>query len=294
MKHAVVTGATGYVGSNLCKYLLENNWTVSIIVRPTSKYTNLHDITDKITIFKYNDDLDQLILFFSNNPPDVVFHLASQVLVEHKPEDIDGLAKSNIQFGLHILEAMKNTRTKLLINTGTSWQNYHSDYYKPVNLYAATKEAFEALIQYYVSANYIRAITLKLFDTYGENDTRPKLINLLNTFSDNNELLNVSPGHQFIDLVHIDDVVRAYEAAYDYLLVHPVDYDTFGVGSENPIKLRELIATFERLTKKKLNIVWGGRAYREREVMKPWQSYKKLPNWKATISIEEGLLRYKQ
>jgi nucleoside-diphosphate-sugar epimerase len=293
MKHAIITGATGFVGSNLCRYLLKKQWKISIISRPTSNYNNLKDLTEQLNIFEYSGELEALVAFFKSTPVDVVYHLASQVVVDHQSDQIDHLVDSNITFGLHILEAMKESGHKLLINTGTYWQHYNSEGYNPVNLYAATKEAYEALIKYYVASEGVRAVTLKLFDTYGEMDQRPKLINLLHTFSDNKEVLKVSPGNQKIDLVHIDDVVKAYESAYNHLVNGSFDYETFGVSSGHPIPLRELISTFERVTQKKINVVWGGRPYRKREVMNPWQSYKTLPNWKAEISLEEGLLRYK-
>src|SRR5690554_394932 len=184
-KKAIITGATGFVGSNLCRKLLDGGWEVSIISRSTSNYQNIEDIKDKIHVFENNGSIFDLMDFFKKRKAKVVFHLASFFVEEHMVEDMDTLVDSNIRFGLHVLEAMKESNTKLIINTGSSWQHYHSDEYNPANLYAATKEAFEDLMKYYVEAENVRAITLKLFDTYGENDRRPKLINLLHQFSEN-------------------------------------------------------------------------------------------------------------
>ena len=163
MKRAIVTGATGFVGSNLCKYLIENNWEVSIISRPSSDYTNINSVLNKVQLFEYDWNVEKLISFFKEKEADVVFHLASLFIAEHESNQINQLVDSNIKFGLHILEAMKESSTKQLINTGTSWQHYHTNEYNPVNLYAATKQAFESLIKYYTEAENIRCITLKLF-----------------------------------------------------------------------------------------------------------------------------------
>jgi nucleoside-diphosphate-sugar epimerase len=287
MNRAVVTGATGFVGSNLCKYLIENNWEVSIISRPSSDYTNINSVLNKLQLFEYDGNIEKLISFFREKEADVVFHLASLFIAEHESNQINQLVDSNIKFGLHILEAMKESSTKQLINTGTSWQHYHTNEYNPVDLYAATKQAFESLIKYYTEAENIRCITLKLFDTYGESDTRPKLINLLHRFADENKELKMSPGEQVIDLVHVDDVVKAYVKAYEYLCQQDVKHEDFGVGTGNPVTLKELIDIFEEGTGKKINVNWGGRSYRKREVMNIWNGYSVLPDWEATQNIKK-------
>lgn len=294
-KKAIVTGATGFVGSNLCRKLIEENWEVSIISRKGSNYSNLKDIKKKLNIFEYDGNIETLIEFFKENNGDVVFHLASLFIAEHNIKDVDRLIESNLKFGLHVLESMKESKIKLLINTGTSWQHYNNEDYNPVCLYAATKEAFEKLIKYYVEAENIKAITLKLFDTYGENDKRPKLINLLNKFADEGTELNMSLGEQELDLVHIDDVVEGFIKAYEYLIENKrLNYENFGIATGRAIQLKELINTFENVSGKKIKINWGGREYRKREVMKLWNTYNKLPNWRAKISLEEGLKKYKK
>lgn len=249
MKRAIVTGATGFVGSNLCKHLIKNAWEVSIITRPSSDYSNISSVLRSIDVFEYDGKIERLIEYFNKKNADVVFHLASLFIAEHESNQIDNLVDSNIKFGLHILEAMKESRTKILINTGTSWQHYNSNEYNPVDLYAATKQAFESLIKYYVEAENIRCVTLKLFDTYGESDTRPKLINLLHKYADQRAELNMSLGEQLLDLVHVDDVVIAFLKAYEYLEEQDIQYQEFGVSSGKTIKLKELIELFEKTKK---------------------------------------------
>lgn len=292
MKRAIITGATGFVGSNLCKYLIDNDWKVFVISRPSSNYTNINDILNKIKVFEYDGDVENLISYFNKVKADVIFHLASFVSIDHSSIQIDSLIDSNIKFGMNILEAMKKSQTKLLINTGTFWQHYNSNEYNPVNLYAATKQAFVSLIRYYVEVENIKVITLKLFDTYGEFDTRIKLINLLDKFSREGKQLDMSPGEQLLDLVHIDDVVRAYVIAYEHLLKYSIGYQEYGISSGKPIKLKNLIEIFEKIKNKKNIANLGALEYRNREVMIPWNSYEQLPNWSPYISLEEGLRRF--
>lgn len=294
MKNIVVTGATGFVGSNLVRFLLKKDFKIYVILRTDSDLLNLTDIAGDIEIFRYDSQIDHLIDFFTVVKPLSVFHLASNFIAEHESHQIDSLIQSNITFGLHLLEAMKVSGVKQLINTGTSWQHYNNDDYNPVCLYAATKQAFESLIEYYVQAEGFKVITLKLFDTYGETDTRPKLINLLNKFADENTELNMSPGEQMLNLVHISDVCDAYYIAYKLIEEENfMGHKSYSVESEENFKLRDIICLFEKITTKKINVIWGGKNYRKREVMEIWTNGNILPNWKPTISLKEGLKRYK-
>lgn len=114
-----------------------------------------------------------------NINPDIVIHIASLTSVTHDYSTIENLLRSNIEFPTKLLEAMEVAGVKKFINTGTTWQNYNSADYEPVNLYAATKQAFEDILKYYIFAKGFSSITLRLFDTYGPNDTRKNLYHYL-------------------------------------------------------------------------------------------------------------------
>ena len=226
----------------------------------------------------------------SQAAPQTVFHLASLFLSEHAPSDIDRLINSNLLFANQLVEAMVQAKVWQLVNTGTSWQHFRGDEYCPVNLYAATKQAFEAILRYYVDATPLRAITLHLYDTYGAGDTRPKLFNFLRQVANQTERLAMSPGEQRIDLVHVDDVVSAYFASVDrFSSENLVAYEAYAVSSGNPIKLKDLVAIYARVLGRELPITWGGRNYRDREVMNPWSEGAPVPGWKPRVSLEDGI-----
>lgn len=291
-KKIILTGITGFVGSNLARFLLEKNYDIYAIVREQSDISILDDVSDQINFYRYDQDIKSLIAFFKETQPSCVFHLASNFIAEHNSSQIDSLVNSNITFGLHLLEAMKEAGVKRFINTGTSWQHYNNETYNPVCLYAASKQAFESLIEYYVKAENFKVITLKLFDTYGETDTRPKLINLLNKFADENTELNMTPGEQILNLIHISDVCSAFQITRELVMNQgDAGHYRYAVAHPNSYQLKDVIDIFETVSEKKINVVWGGKPYRKREVMQFWDKGKKLPNWEAKISLKEGLKR---
>jgi len=200
------------------------------------------------------------------------------------------LITSNITFGAQILEAMIHFHVPYLVNTGTAWQHYKNASYNPVNLYAATKQAFEDVLAYYVEAHSLQAITLKLNDTYGPADPRPKLFTLLGQAARGKTHLEMSPGEQFLDLVYIDDVVEAFLiAAFRLFSNVQVGHSRYVVSSGQPVQLRTLVEIYQKVTGQKLDIVWGGRPYREREVMLPWTDGDRLPGWEPQTTLEDGI-----
>ncbi|MDU0459973.1 MAG: NAD(P)-dependent oxidoreductase [Geobacteraceae bacterium] len=286
----LVTGATGFVGSHLVRRLLADGWKVHLIVRAGSPLKLVADLETRLTVHRYHGTAEDLSAIVRQAAPDLVFHLASLFLAQHRPEDIEPLICSNVLFPVQLLEAMTANGCHRLVNAGTSWQHYRNSGYSPVNLYAASKQAFEVLMQYYLETTPLQAVTLKLFDTYGPGDPRPKLIKLLGTVARQSAPLAMSPGEQLIDLVHIDDVVEAFVLAGERLLDSLVEgHENFPVSSGRPLSLRELVAIYEKILGKKLPLEWGGRPYRPREVMVPWNDGRPLPGWRPRVGLEQGL-----
>lgn len=290
MKRVLVTGATGFVGSRLARYFVEKQYEVHVLVRPTSSLSELAAIQQSIAVHKVNDDVDVLIQLMKNIQPDVVFHLASLFIARHKPEDIAPMIHSNLTFGTHVLEAMYHAGVKHFVNTGTAWEYYHSDTYNPSCLYAATKKAFESLMEYYIQAHEFRAITLKLFESYGPNDPRKKLIPLIAEKAMKNQEVLLTQKDQVIDFVFIDDIVHAYEqAGLQCMELNPALHKRYGIATGSPITLEQLIQTFEDVLKKKINAKWGAFPSRDREIKTLWSSYEKLPNWSPSTDLYTGL-----
>jgi nucleoside-diphosphate-sugar epimerase len=283
---AIITGANGFIGSHLVNRLVAEGWRVHIVVRPNSSLDLLKQLLGGISIHRYDGTTESMAIIMQRVKPDMVFHLASLFLSKHHPKDIEGLVSSNVLFGAQLVEAMATVGISSLINTGTAWQHYKSMGYNPVNLYAATKQAFQDLLAYYIDAGKLKAITLKLCDTYGSNDPRPKLFNLVVQRGVDEPPLELSPGDQYIDIVHVNDVVQAYIVAAERLLAGDVTgHEIYSVTSGKPVKLKDLVEKIQGWLGKKGSVIWGAREYREREVMNPWVG-PTLPGWKPVVDME--------
>lgn len=286
----LMTGVSGFLGQNLVRFLLDKDFDIHVVVR---KNSNTSFLNKKIKIFVYdNDDIDSLIKYFKVNKFDGVIHLASLFLANHQSQDISSLISSNIKFGTEILEASKISKVSWFINTGTFWQNYENEDYNPVNLYAATKEAFEKIAFYFTQTSDMIFTTIKLNDTFGPNDTRNKIFNLWLNALKTKEEIAMSKGEQIIDISFIDDIVEAYYVLINHLSSENKDKfrnKTFAIKSDTRVTLKELSKIFEKVVNCKLNIIWGKKEYREREIMEPWNKGEAIPEFKAKYSLEKAI-----
>jgi nucleoside-diphosphate-sugar epimerase len=267
----LVTGATGFIGSRLVGYLLEAGHTVAILKRAKSDLNSLAAVKEKILVFTadtYNDINNGIKQFM----PDVVIHLAALYINKHTSENIADLINSNITFGTYILEAMTENRVTKLVNIGTRWQHLENKRYNPANLYAATKEAFKNILVYYETIG-ITYKTIELCDTYGVGDTRKKILDILMTACLHNEPVDLSPGEQVLDLSCVDDIcvfITQNVSSQSFF-----DNKTVSL-SGTVIKLYDLGVMIEKQFTTPGILNWGGKSYRDHEVMNPPGYYQKI------------------
>lgn len=287
----LITGGTGYIGSNLARKLITLGNNVTLLMRKTSSISYLNDIVNKVNIIYYEGNIDELALNLIKYKIEIVYHLASLYITEHKANEVEPLINSNILFGAKVLEAMKIAYVNKLVNTGTSWQHYNGAEYNPTNLYSATKEAFENIIRYYNEVFSLKSITLEIYDTYGLGDKRGKLLSKLKELSISGDTLDMSKGEQSVDLVYLDDVVEAFITA-GKALEGNIKNERYGVYSGRKVSIKELVELYQKLSGKEININFGGREYRRREVMSPNYNMRKLVKWECKTTLEEGLLKF--
>ncbi len=287
----LMTGVTGFIGRHVAVRAVEEGHAVCAIVRNRAARYELAKIG--VASFVDNGSMPDMMEYFAINEFDGVIHCASCFRAEHKPEDITDLIDSNVRFPAKLLESSVRNGVKWFINTGTFWQHYDNRDYSPVNLYAATKQAFESVAAYHSDVFGINFVTLTLTDTYGPDDGRPKIFTLWKRIAESGEMLEMSPGEQLIDIVHVGDVVDAYFRMVELLCgdsAGSFNGKSFAVSSGAPIRLKDLADIYARVTGYVLNIEWGKKTYRKREVMAPWNKGEVVPGWRPKISLEAGIV----
>lgn len=285
----LLTGATGFIGFHLRKHLSEHYEVVALVREKTSAKLLLKEGIKTVVIGKSSSELQRQIASLKVSG---VIHLASLYLKKHDETQIEELITSNITFPTQLLDVCTQVGVSWFINTGTFWQHYQNKTYSPVNLYAATKQAFCDIAQYYAESSGLKFTTIKLSDTFGPKDTRSKIFNLWRQAQKNAETLKMSGGEQQMDICYIDDVCKAYLRLIEYIIKNPSNTLPFySVAATQRFTLRELADIFSKATDQPLNIEWGAVPYREREVMIPWNGGEKVPNWKPEVDIQDGIKR---
>jgi len=289
----LVTGATGYIGRNLTRKLVDLGNDVCVIVRPGSDTSFLKGLAPSVRLATYSGSISELQTILAEFAPDVVFHLASYFKADHITSDVVPMIEANVLFGAQLLESMRVAGVNKIVCASTAWEHFEDSDFDPVCLYAATKKAFEDILTFYAQARGLSAVILKIFECFGPDDPRRKIFSLLTDLSSQNAApLGMTAGQQRLHCVYIDDIVAAFIAAGDDLLkIEQSGVQTFALSSDRPVSLRELVADFEAVVGRSLPIIWGERPYRQREVMEPWSKGVRLPGWVPKVSLRAGIAK---
>jgi len=284
MKKVLITGITGYIGAHLARALLERCEVYGLVREPLhTEY--IADIQDRLCLVTVDHTYESLETALREIHPDMVYHLAAYYTGARGPQEIQRLTTSNITFGGYLLEAMASCGVPALVYASTVMAHYRGEAYRSLNLYAATKQAFSDLLAYYTDAGLLRAVTLVLSDTYGPDDRRPKVLNLIRDAVQRRETIALSDGGQDYDVVHVDDVVQAFRMAGEQLLQRrDWNNETFQVCSPAPLTLRQTVEQIFEGEDTARYLLWGQRPTPDREIRQAVRLYPTLPGWTPLIS----------
>lgn len=217
MTKVLVTGVTGFIGSFVAASLMRNRQLDVVgIVRESSNTTVVKTNAPNLNLVSYSSDSD-LADCLELLAPQYIVHIAACFASDDEKCDMSQLVNDNIKFGALLLKFSPKQSLRGFINTCSYWQFDDEMNRSPVNYYAAAKNAFLDLL-HYSSQNYsFECLNLILFDVFGKNDPRNKLIASLPELLSSRTALELSPANQELDLVYITDVASAFSSALDYL-----------------------------------------------------------------------------
>ena len=279
MKNILLTGSTGFIGSELLKYLSNYN-KVYITVRKKYKINSNNKNINKI----YFNSHKNLSYKIKKLKIDTVVHCATHYVKNHNFEDIKELSESNILFGNIILENLKIMRVKKFVNFSTVWENYDGKKDNCYNLYSAYKAGFGKIISFYKKENKnIKFLNLVISDTFGLRDKRKKLVNLLKTNYKRNLVTKVISKNLYINLLNVKDIINAIKL----ILKKNYKSGTYILKNKNDFKIYDIIKKIKEYSQKKIKVKWLSNKIIKEKIYK----FKTLRGWKPKNSNIKDIIR---
>ena len=272
-----IIGSTGFVGSEVFNFLkTETNHNVF-------KFSSYKKFKKK---WSY-----QILKEIKLKKPEIIINCSGYTKLAERKREIKNLVYSNFYSNIiFINQACNNNNFKSYITFGSKWELGDTDTNKPLNLYAAIKKANDSIFEYF-SNKKISIISLKLFDTFGYNDHRDKLLNQLRKSYRMNKTLNITDGSQYLDYVNIKDICSLI-----LMLVKDVGskklkgFKSFTVSSKKPLRLIDLIILLKKNLNKKLQIK-KSKKYRLKQSLKPTLTFNNYPGWKIKSKLKYDLVK---
>lgn len=265
MKRLLVTGAAGFIGSNVCRLLAsEENYVVGI-----DNMNSYYDLDLKQYRLRHLQALPNFTfrkLDISNKEammavmeefrPTVVIHLAAQAGVRYSIDCPDAYMHSNMTGFFNILEACrygKDYVEKLVFASSSSvyGANTKVPYAEsdpvdqPVSFYAATKKSNELMAFAYAKLYKIPTIGLRFFTVYGPAG-RPDMAyyKFTNRLINKEKIRLYNYGHCKRDFTYIDDISKGIALAVKGSVpVQDVPYEIYNLGNHQPVDLLEFVQT---------------------------------------------------
>ena len=274
-KKYLITGINGYIASFMAKYIKDlnsNSEIYGLLRKGSSLREELKYVVKDLVYY----DKEKYLYLDSNDKEldfsefDYVIHLATNFKGDNSTESIVQLLEDNLLSTIALYKQIEKSDNQPHLLVASSWSAYKNyGEFAPANPYSATKYYAEDSSKMF---NLEKLTFLRISDTYGLNDTRPKLHNLLTREENPIKTLN-SPAKQKINMTHIEDVTRAF--------LHCIDNEYFDVADlyykENEITLKELIELL-----KLEDLTFGNK-----EIAELPNQTKSIPNFKLKHNIKD-------
>ncbi|MGX7030424.1 NAD-dependent epimerase [Vagococcus zengguangii] len=322
----LVTGAAGFIGSNISKKILEETNFKVVGIDNINDYYDVELKKDRLSqiekndnfIFKKIDLADKLSIdsLFLEEKIDVVINLAAQAGVRYSIQNPQAYVDSNLTGFMNILEACRNNPVKHLIYASSSSVyggntkipfSTEDNVDHPVSLYAATKKSNELLAHSYSHLYGIPTTGLRFFTVYGPHG-RPDMAyySFTKDIIEGNPIKVFNNGEMERDFTYIDDIV---EGIYRLIDLPPqsnsdwseedgisssfAPYKIYNIGNNNPVSLMEFINTIEKHVGKEANKVFMEmQAGDVKRTYADVSDLEKAVGFKPSTSLDEGIRKF--
>lgn len=296
-KRIVITGAGGFIGSNIVRKLLEEHYVVHVIWKKGSSFYRLIDIKEKLIIHTVSlEDKENLTQVIKKIKPFAIFHMATYSDYREQ-EKIEEIIKVSINGTVNLLLASLSVPYSIFVNTGSSSEYglkqkpmREKDLLEPVSFYAAAKAGATLLCQAFASHYDKPIVTFRPFSVYGPYEAPDRFIpTIIHHILEKRPILLTS-GKQRRDFIYVKDIVSAYMKTLEHGKSLQGKVINLGTGKE--FSNDEIVKILFRCIKQKVPIQKG--AFPKRIWDTPhWVANidiaRKLLQWKPTYSVSDGL-----
>lgn len=286
----ILTGATGFLGSNLLGRLLADGYEVAAIVRTNSSLARIEKWTGHRNVRLYNLDNTNPRLIFQENKIEVIVHTATEY--GRGGGAISKILEPNLILPIRLIELGIEYDTTCFINTDSYFNKGGSSYSNLLN-YSLSKKSL--LVWLKQLSNQIRVINVTLEHMYGPGDSRSKFVeNLIQEIAiERVPRVKLTHGHQKRDFVYVDDVANAFIKLIEYGRTHEFTFKNFEVGTGESVQVRDFAQAIKDLSHSTSVLGFGDIAYRSDEIMDSKADISALAElgWGPMIGIHEGLSR---
>ena len=238
MKNIIVTGGSGFIGSNIVNLLIKKKFNVTILDKKRPKNLKTKFIKSDLSNIKTLKKITKNI--------DCVYHLAGVSDVT-KVKNMPILTiKDNIMLTANLIEAVRVNKVKRFIFASSIYVNSKSG-----NLYTTSKIAAENIIKNYFLLYKTKYTILRFASAYGTNNRGADVISLFMKRALKNKIINVhGNGSQTRDFIHAEDLA----ACSLKILKKKYENKTLTIGNMKKVKIIDLAKLIKKSTRAKSKI----------------------------------------
>ena len=280
----LITGSTGFIGSHILNLLLKKNIYVYDILREKNKKNKY--------IKKRKRNKNYFPIFYKKfvelekklkkKKINTVINCATYYSTKNDIKTIQNLIETNIIFCSVILEILKK-KIKKFINFGSMMEYSYRNHFSPKNFYAVTKFSFQKVEEFYKKYNpKVKFYDLKLYETYGDNDRREKIIpTIIKKYSQNKKMKIVS-RNLTMNFVHIESLMLAIEM----IINNKVQGGEYCMKNKKFTKIKKIIDLLNKKLKKKIKTKYLS----SQKFLNYNNKLKNFPHWSDKKDLEIFLL----